>query len=734
MASATQSSGDFEQISRELLDLTTEGLVVMDSRADIVFANRAFREACGCDPVGKPLTDLLPQSARAQVSASLESFVRGDACRLQLQLQLQLATSTHALELSLERRPGEPTPLFGRAHVVTHHNLRDVPADSVGSLLMQKLRVLQESERFLFAVTELDTARFLDVNRGFERVYNLRAEDVLGKTAIELGIISADVQERHAAAVRSEGKRELDSLDVRRPDGRVVKLLMHIAQVADCQPPLAVSIATDVTDYVAAEERANESDQRCRAVFENLSDPMYFVDAQGRAFDVNSAACKMLGYTREEILQLGVKDIAPQSTVDIEWLLRNFKVNKQHRFESIHRAKDGTLHPVDVSLCAIPDRGTVAIAAIARDLTEQRRIELEIREAHNRMHAILQTLPDLLFEIEEDGVIRDFHSSRTDLLTMPVDAFLGKRVEDLTSAEVAGVIMRSVREAIEHGHSQGAQYQVRGERWFEMSAARRTVAPGQRACAVALARDITQRKHHEEELLRSNEELSRFTYTVSHDLKSPLVTIRSFASMLRKDLAKGDSERVERDLHFIEKAATRMHQLLDDLLQLSRVGRQKSVPERMSLQELARDACELVAGQIAQNDAQIEVTDVPLWLVAERTRMLEVFQNAIDNAIKFAKPNEPARIEISIERGTGAEAPIVCVRDHGIGIDPRFKHRLFGLFEKLQPEAAGTGIGLALIKRIMEVHGGRVWIESEGVDAGATLRFTMPSMTLEDAA
>jgi PAS domain S-box-containing protein len=388
--------------------------------------------------------------------------------------------------------------------------------------------------------------------------------------------------------------------------------------------------------------------------------------------------------------------------------------------------------PVELTLCKIPFDGTFAIAGIARDLSEQRRIEAQMREAHNRMQAILQTLPDLLFEIDADGVIREFHSSRTDLLTVPISQFLGKKLCDLTTPEVSGVIMRSVHEALENGLSTGAQYQVRGERWFELSAARCAVSAGQPACAVALARDITDRKHHEQELLRSNEELSRFTYTVSHDLKSPLVTIRSFAGMLRKDLVKGDSERVERDLNFIEKAASRMHQLLEDLLQLSRIGRKTSEPERLTLQELVREACELVAGQIAQNGAHIELTPTPLWLKGDRTRLLEVFQNIIDNAIKFAKPNEPARIKISVERASEAEPLIVCVRDQGIGIDPRFKHRLFGLFEKLQPDASGTGIGLALIKRIIDVHSGRVWIDSEGVGLGTSLRFTLPSMSLEE--
>ena len=731
MVSRQMSAEKDHGVSNHLLDLASEGLFVLDGHARIIFANRAFRESCGRDLDGIDLCELVSVGARQHLKDTLDSFLRSGG--RSTQLQLQLATTTNALELTLSRREGDNAKVYGRAHAVTHHELR-ASADGQLSLFEHKLRALHESELFLVTVSEIDSAKLLDVNRGFERIYNVRAEDVLGKTAIELGLLSAEDQARHAATLHSLGKRNLNALELRAPDGRPIKLLMHSTKLGDCEPALTVSIAADVTDYIAAEERGKESDMRCRTVFETLNDAMFFADLQGRFFDVNTAACKQLGYTREELLQLSVRDIAPTPHKSMQQLFEDFQGSSQVRFESTHRRKDGALLPVELTLCMIPFHGGFAIAGIARDMTEQRRIEAEIREAHHRMQAILQTLPDLLFEIDQEGVIRDFYSVRTDLLTMPVGHFIGKKLCDLTTPEVASVIMRGVNEALENGLSAGAQYQVRGQRWFELSAARRDVAAGQPACAVALARDITDRKHHEQELLRSNEELSRFTYTVSHDLKSPLVTIRSFAGMLRKDLVKGDSERVERDLHFIEKAATRMHQLLEDLLQLSRVGRKSSPPERLSLQELTREACELVAGQIAQNGAHIELTTTPLYFMGERTRMLEVFQNIIDNAIKFAKPKEPAHIHISVEPGSGSEQWIVCVRDQGIGIDPRFKHRLFGLFEKLQPDATGTGIGLALIKRIIDVHGGRVWIESDGINAGAALRFTLPSMTKEEAA
>jgi len=257
---------------------------------------------------------------------------------------------------------------------------------------------------------------------------------------------------------------------------------------------------------------------------------------------------------------------------------------------------------------------------------------------------------------------------------------------------------------------------------------------GERQRVIALVRDITERKQREQELLRINDELTRFTYTVSHDLKSPLVTIKSFVGYLKQDIARGDAERIERDLGHIDTAAARMVQLLDDLLELSRVGRKVSPPQRVSVQELVREAKELVAGRIAMNGARIRVAQEPTFLWGDRTRLLEVFQNLLDNAIKFAKPGEKAEVSVELERGAQEGEVVVCVRDRGIGIDPRHQHKLFGLFEKLQADADGTGIGLALVKRIVEVHGGRIWIESAGEGKGTCVRFSLPRATQESAA
>jgi signal transduction histidine kinase len=227
----------------------------------------------------------------------------------------------------------------------------------------------------------------------------------------------------------------------------------------------------------------------------------------------------------------------------------------------------------------------------------------------------------------------------------------------------------------------------------------------------------------EAELKARNDELTRFTYTVSHDLKSPLVTIQTFLGYLEHDLKQEDRPSIAKDLGFIGAAAVKMSALLEDLLALSRVGRKMNPPGEISLQALVKEAMVLVAGRAAATDAEIVVTEAPVRLFGDRARLAEVFQNLLDNAMKFVDKGTRPFIEIGIE--ADGKEPVLFVRDNGIGIDPRHQAKLFGLFEKLEPSSDGTGIGLALVRRIVEVHGGRIWVESEGRGKGACFKLTL---------
>ncbi len=248
---------------------------------------------------------------------------------------------------------------------------------------------------------------------------------------------------------------------------------------------------------------------------------------------------------------------------------------------------------------------------------------------------------------------------------------------------------------------------------------------------VRLLSDITQRKQEEaerekliSELEAKNGELERFGYTISHDLKSPLITIKGFLSYLRQDVLEDNHEAVEDDILQIASAADTMGTLLDDLLELSRIGRLMNPPQEFSLGELAQEAVDLCSGRIRQRDIQVDISpDLPR-VFGDRHRILEVLQNLIENSVKFMDDQSTPHIHIGTKQ-LGQET-VYYVQDNGRGIEPRHQEKIFGLFERLSTDDEGTGIGLALIKRIVEVHNGRIWVESKGLGHGSTFFFTLP--------
>ena len=234
-----------------------------------------------------------------------------------------------------------------------------------------------------------------------------------------------------------------------------------------------------------------------------------------------------------------------------------------------------------------------------------------------------------------------------------------------------------------------------------------------------------QRQELLDALAAKDEELERFVYTVSHDLKSPLVTIQGFLGLLEKDAAAGDLDRMQRDIDRIKAAAENMARLLQDLLRLSRVGRQLGPFEEVPLGQLAREAVTRVAGQIHEREVELELADDLPVVRGDKRQLLEVLHHLIDNAVKFMGDQAAPRIEIGARRDGGQ--PVLTVRDNGIGIAERHRGQIFGLFERLDKETGGTGIGLALVKRIVDLHGGRVWVESGGEGAGSTFCLALPA-------
>jgi len=242
----------------------------------------------------------------------------------------------------------------------------------------------------------------------------------------------------------------------------------------------------------------------------------------------------------------------------------------------------------------------------------------------------------------------------------------------------------------------------------------------------SLKKELAERKKLISELEANNAELERFAYTVSHDLRNPLVTIKGFLGMLQKDMRDGRQDRITSDFQRISNAADKMHALLPDLLQLSRIGRVVNPFNEVDLIKLTADALENLDARIHSKNVTVNISpDLPV-VFGDRLRLGEMLENLIDNAAKYSGDQPNPMIEVGTQQRQGS--PVIFVKDNGMGIEPQHLSKIFGLFDKLDPLSEGTGIGLAIVKRIIETHGGKVWVESEGLGKGATFYFTLPNV------
>ena len=254
----------------------------------------------------------------------------------------------------------------------------------------------------------------------------------------------------------------------------------------------------------------------------------------------------------------------------------------------------------------------------------------------------------------------------------------------------------------------------------------RETRPRRKALALAnreLQAEAAARESLIEALEARNTELQHFTHTVSHDLKSPLVTIGGFVGCMKRDIASGARQRLADDLERIRAAHAEMGDLLDGLLDLSRVGRLPGTIERVPFAEIVDAASSQASEVVAARGARLVITDELPMVRGDRQRLVQLVQSLIENAVKFSPVSMTPTVEIGAKELQ--DETVFYVRDRGIGIEPGHRQRIFQAFRKLRPESPGIGLGLALAKRIVEVHGGRIWVESEGMGKGAVFRFTL---------
>ncbi|MGB9979717.1 PAS domain-containing sensor histidine kinase [Methanobacterium sp.] len=368
------------------------------------------------------------------------------------------------------------------------------------------------------------------------------------------------------------------------------------------------------------------------------------------------------------------------------------------------------------------------------DIDEIKRIERALRKSEEKFRALAENSPDIISRLDKELRYKYInHGSNT--LGLSSENLIGKKLEDI--APLKGIIKiwtKSAKKVLKTGEIQEMEFKfpsIHGLKVFHSY-----IVPeyddGKIESLLVVSHDVTQRKQLEEELKEtvkelkhSNEELQQFAYVASHDLQEPLRTITSFTQLIeRRYKNKLDSD-ADEFIEYIVEAAKRMQSLINDLLNYSRVATMKKEFELTDTEEVLKSALNNLNIAIRENNAQITHENLP-EIMADPGQMIQLFQNLIGNAIKFRKPEVPPKIHIKACKDENNNEYVFSVQDNGIGMEPQYAERIFTIFQRLHTneEYDGTGIGLAISKRVVERHDGRIWVESK-LGEGSTFYFTI---------
>lgn len=381
-------------------------------------------------------------------------------------------------------------------------------------------------------------------------------------------------------------------------------------------------------------------------------------------------------------------------------------------------------------------------ALVSRLLRRQLQSAAALKESEVRYRRLHQTMRDAFVQMDMDGRIVDFNHAFQQMLGYDHQTLLSMRDADLTPPEWRGTVAKIISEQVLlHGQSEVFEKEyirLDGTRFpAEIRTFLMTDDSGDSIGMWSIVRDITQRKQIEQEreqaigsLQRSNEDLKQFAYVASHDLQEPLRMVASYTQLLAERYEHQLDEKAHRFIHYAVDGATRMQALIRDLLAFSRVETRAREFKAVNAYNAFGTAMANLKAVIDETGARVTVDDLP-HVLADESQLSQVFQNLIGNGIKFRRPSVTAHIHVSASRRN--DDWCFSVQDNGIGIDTKYKERVFVVFQRLHTrhEYPGTGIGLALCKRIVDRHGGRIWFESEPA-RGTTFYFTLPSTQTQE--
>jgi PAS domain S-box-containing protein len=581
-----------------------------------------------------------------------------------------------------------------------------------------------------------------------EKQFGYRRDELVGqpvKNIIPQGFaerIIADGTRTAAEALAQQIGTGIE-LTARRKDGSEFPIEIMLSPLESADGILVTAAIRDISVRKEAEKHLARMEGRYRGLLEAAPDAMVVVNVGGEIVLLNVRAENEFGYRRDELVGQQVKNIIPQGFAEriiadgtrtaAEALAQQIGTG----IELIGRRKDLSEFPIEIMLSPLESADGILVTAAIRDISVRREAEKHLARMESRYRGLLEAAPDAMVVVNPAGGIV--------LLNVQAEKQFGYRRDELVGQQIKNIIPQGFAERLIADGARSAAEALAQQigTGIELSGRRKDgsefpieimLSPLESADGIlvtAAIRNISVRKDAEKhlaqtmgELKRSNDELQQFAYVSSHDLQEPLRMVASYTQLLAKRY-KGrlDSDAYE-FIAFAIDGCNRMQGLIQDLLAYSRAGTNEKAVRKISAADALDESLTNLRAMIEQSGAVVTHDSLPA-IRADDTQLTQVFQNLVGNAIKYRSAEVP-HVHVSAAK-TGGNEWIFSVRDNGLGIDPRYFEKIFILFQRLhgREEFEGTGIGLAICKKIVERLGGRIWVESQP-GKGSTFYFALP--------
>jgi PAS domain S-box-containing protein len=526
------------------------------------------------------------------------------------------------------------------------------------------------------------------------------------------------------------------------------------------------------------------SEEKFRTIIEQATDAMYLADMNGYIIDTNRQASLSLGYSRDEILKMSIPqlDAVVNSEKAVKDIFQQMQQGESFSFESLHKKKDGSILPVEINSSIITIGQTPYVLGFVRDITERKQNEEKIIRVGKHYQALIEKATDGIVLIDIDGKFKFISPSARKMFGYSAEDEINENPTSFTHPDDLPLVLSSLQ-AILHDPTTipALQYRFRTKdghyRWIESTFSNLLADLSVEAIVINF-HDITDRKIADEEIRKLNEELEHkvidrtnelekrshqlleneaallnlvedlnlkseelqkskaqleiankeleaFSYSISHDLRAPLRAISGFVSILMEDYEQLFDSEGKRICSIIHSNAAKMGQLIDDLLSFSRLIRSELHHSRINMESLVKNV--ISDFDLNQNLSGIDITINQLSdSYGDQNLLKQVWINLISNALKYSSKVENAQIIIGSDALPNEH--VYYIRDNGVGFNMDYAHKLFGVFQRLHSvnEFDGTGVGLAIVQRIINRHNGRVWAEGE-VGKGASFYFSLPN-------